>query len=174
MEGASDTFPLSKFNEISSLHIKPLFIYLNHEQSVSYLHLRKAAIFVSSHSDSTSILQAPLQEPGLGMPPMQRGYVQQERLMKTLQPAEMPEPQSQLYFQQLVQDQRAWQAQVGSQTGKCVYPQMQNLQNPHQFSSSLGHQGIQGEKSQQMGKAQMPMENVNEMMHHQELKGNTF
>lgn len=165
MEGASDTFPLSKFNEISSLHIKPLFIYLNHEQSVSYLHLRKAAIFVSSRSNSTSILQAPLQEPGVGISPLQRGYVQEEIEMQALQPTEMPETQSQLYFQQ---------SQFGSQTGKCVYRQMQNLQNPLQFSSSLAHQGIQGEQSQQIGQAQMRKANVNETMHRHELRGKTF
>ena len=154
MAGASDTFPLSKFNEISSLHIKPLFNYLKEEISASELQLGKAAVFESSLSNPASSIQAPLQKPGGGMPPLQLGDVQQERQMRTLQPTEMPETQSQLSIQQKVQDQRAWQAQIGAQTGRFVYPQMQNLDNPFEFPPSfLAYQGIQAEQSHQMGHA---------------------
>ena len=89
MQGESDTFPLSKFNEIYRLHIIPLFNYIKPRIIACENQLVKDALFDSSLSNSASNIQAPLQEPGGGMPPLQREYVQKEREMQTLQPRVM-------------------------------------------------------------------------------------
>ena len=89
MQGESDSFPFSKFNEIYRLHIIPLFNYLKPEIIACEHRLVKDAVFDSSLSNSASNIQATLQEPGGGKPPLQREYVQKEREMQTLQPRVM-------------------------------------------------------------------------------------